>query len=299
MPMLTCICTAGAATLNIGNHSINLLTSCTSDHKLNVYDGTNTYCAEATTDTLTDALHVMHNGTSYSICNGACGGGGGEWVMPEEPEDPIVLPSSCTWTQTNENAYLLSDGNQYFDTKVPLNSRDDIEVTVKVQNGKSARLFGGLNTSCYYAMSLANNGSLATRFGYSGRSYTLTSEEQTGKTVYKTENTSNNKKIYYVNDRDLTNGGVSVNTCTNSDTMLVLNNNHPSVVTWSQSGGVKLYRIRMWNSSGTLIHDFQPVKAGTNICGTVAATNAMWDSVTKKLYYPAGTGQMGYGTDTQ
>lgn len=44
-------------------------------------------------------------------------------------------------------------------------------------------------------------------------------------------------------------------------------------------------------------YDFQPVAKGTNICGVTPPTNAMWDFVTKKLYYPAGTGEMGYGVD--
>lgn len=37
--------------------------------------------------------------------------------------------------------------------------------------------------------------------------------------------------------------------------------------------------------------------ADANICGVTPPTNAMWDFVTKKLYYPAGTGEMGYGVD--
>ena len=76
----------------------------------------------------------------------------------------------------------------------------------------------------------------------------------------------------------------------------MLKNNFLSVNN-SQNGGIKLYRIRLWDGNGNLIHDFQPVAQGTNICGTIAATNAMWDFVTKKLYYPGGTGQMGYGVD--
>ena len=288
---------AGGVTLNVGGASLDALTTCTSDHKLNIYDGTNTYCIPATTDTLMNTLHVVYNGTTYSLCDGACGGG--TWVMPEEPEAPIVLPSNCDWTQTDSGAYLLSDGNQYFDTGVAINSRNNIEVTVKVTNGKSARIFGTVGSNnCYFDMTMNNAGNLAVRMGNTGKSYTLNDSEKTTKNVYKTENGSNNKKLYSVNGRDLTGGGRQVNSCTGSQTMMVLNNDYVTI-TQGQNGGIKLYNIKVWNTSGTLLHEYQPVPQGTNICGYTALTNAMWDTVTKKLYYPGGTGQMGYGTDTQ
>lgn len=303
MPVLTCICTAGAATLNIGNHSINLLTSCTSDHKLNVYDGTNTYCAEATTDTLTDALHVMHNGTSYSICNGACGGGGGEWVMPEEPDDPIVLPSSCTWTQTNENAYLLSDGNQYFDTGVPIDTSVNLDVQVKVVNGISARIFGTNSSTCWFDMTLDHKHRAQFRFGSNNNAASTTFSEANSKKLLRfvtSNSTSTKKRIdYYLDGVKQSYFTRTYASCTSADTLKVFKNNLISdgLVDQTDSGGMKLYYIKIYNSSGTLIHDFQPVAQGTNICGYTALTNAMWDTVTKKLYYPAGTGQMGYGVD--
>lgn len=294
--LLPCYALADGRVLHFSNYSLNLQNSCTTDHKLNVQIGNELYCAPLTTDWSDNSLHVSFGGTTYTVCNGECGGG--EWVMPEEPEEPIVIDPSCEWTQTNSNAYLLSDGNQYFDTGVTLNSRNNIEVIVQVNNGKGARLFGTLGTgNCHFDMSINNAGNLAVEIGNTGKSYTLTSEERTGKNTYKSENVGTNKKKYYINNRDLTNGGRQANACTSNNTMLVLNNNYPSSVNWALSGGVKLYRIRMWNSSGTLIHDFQPVAQGTNICGTVAATNAMWDFVTKKLYYPGGTGTMGYGVD--
>ena len=87
-----------------------------------------------------------------------------------------------------------------------------------------------------------------------------------------------------------------MNSCTGSETMMVLNNDYVTI-TQGQNGGIKLYNIKVWNTSGTLLHEYQPVAQGTNICGYTALTNAMWDTVTKKLYYPAGTGQMGYGVD--
>ena len=278
------------------NTTIDLLETCTSTHKLKVQYGNTVYCAEATTDTLTNTLHVSHNGTTYSICNGACSGGG--WVMPEEPEEPIVITDpTCNWSQPNSNAHLISDGNQYFDTGVAINSRNNIEVIVQVTNGKAARIFGTVaSPGCYFDMTLNNAGGLAVRMGNTGKSYTLTSDERTSKNSFKTTNGSNNKKLYYVNSRDLTNGGRQVNACTSSSTMLVLKNDYVTI-NQSLSGDIKLYGIKVWNTSGTLLHEYQPVAAGTNICGYTAQANCMWDRVDKKLYYPAGTGQMRFGVD--
>jgi hypothetical protein len=303
VPILSCVCTAGAATLNIGNHSINLLTSCTSDHKLNVYDGTNTYCAEATTDTLTDALHVMHNGTSYSICDGACGGG--TWVMPEEPDEPIDLSNvpNCTWTQTNTKAYLLSDGNQYFDTGVTADTSVNIDVQVKIVNGMSARIFGTNSSSCWFDMTLDHKHRAQFRFGSANNAASTTFSEANSKKHLRfvtSDSTSTKKRIdYYLDGVRQSYFTRTYAACTSADTLKVFKNNLISdgLVDQTDSGGMKLYYIKIYNSSGALIHDFQPVAQGTTICGYTALTNAMWDSVTKKLYYPAGTGQMGYGVD--
>lgn len=297
--LLPLIAMADTHTLNIGDTTIALSETCDSEHKLNVsYNGI-TYCAPATTETLTNTLHVLHNGTTYSICNGPCGSG--EYVMPETPPEPIVLPETCEWNQTNENAYLLSNGEQYFDTQVPVNSRDNIEVTAQVINGAYARLFGNKGTSCQFDMTLNNSGDLVLFMGtgYATSPYPLS--DSRAKIVYKTETSQTKKthvtKYFYADDDQLNNSSKKVNDCTDENhTMLVLDNDLSSI-DQTNSGGIKLYRIRMWDESDNLIHDFQPVAKGTNICGVTPPTNAMWDFVTKKLYYPAGTGEMGYGVD--
>ena len=285
--------------LNVGGTAIALSETCDSEHKLNVlYNGT-TYCAPATTETLTNTLHVLHNGTTYSICNGSCGSGG--YVMPETPPEPIVLPETCEWTQTNENAYLLSDGRQYFDTKVPVDSSVNIDVTAQVVSGTNARIFGVVDSTCYYDLVLDKQRRAHMRFGTSSSAVTknLTEAQSKQKIRYYTETDGD-----YKNFR-LSGSGVSGYlrkknaACTSQSTLKVLTNKlfADTLVDPTQSGGIKLYRIIMKDSSNKLIHDFQPVAKGTNICGVTPPTNAMWDFVTKKLYYPAGTGQMGYGVD--
>lgn len=284
--------------LNVGGTAIALSETCDSEHKLNVlYDGI-TYCAPATTETLTNTLHVLHNGTTYSICNGSCGSGG--YVMPETPPEPIVLPSTCTW-QVTPNSYLFSDGNQYFDTKVPVNSRDNIEVTAQVVNGAYARLFGNKGTSCQFDMTLNKNGDVVLFMGNGSATSPYPISDSSAKIVYLTDThktyTSSVSKIFYANGTRLNDTTKTVKDCTDANhTMLVLDNDLTTIAQ-TDSGGIKLYRIRMWDKSKNLIHDFQPVPKGTNICGVTPPTNAMWDFVTKKLYYPAGTGEMGYGVD--
>lgn len=295
---------AGGYDLHIGDVTVALQNSCSTEHKLNVKIGDQVLCAPMTADTVAEkSLRVKLNDTVYTVCNGTCGGGGGgEYVMPETPPEPIVLPETCEWTQTNPNAYLLSDGNQYFDTGVPINSRDNIEVTLQVINGKSVKILGTVGSSCKYDITLNASGGLRFRIGDSsgGGSGTLDPTVAIQKNIIKTENQKiqgNNVYKYYKLNGTLLNSGDKRTICEdNNSTMLVLKNDFTTINN-TQSGGIKLYRIRQWNSSGTLIHDFQPVAAGTNICGVTPPTNAMWDFVTKKLYYPAGTGQMGYGVD--
>ena len=303
MPFLTCVCTAGAHTLTIGGATITLQDTCTGDHKLNVYDGTNTYCTEATTDTLTGTLHVMHNGTAYSICDGACGGGG-TWVMPEEPGEPIVINDpNCNWTQPNTKAYLLSDGNQYFDTGVTSDTSVNIDVQVKIVNGMSARIFGTNSSSCWFDMTLDHKHRAQFRFGSANNAASTSFSEANSKKQLRfvtSDSSSTKKRIdYYLDGVRQSYFTRTYAACTSADTLKVFKNNLISdgLVDQTDSGGMKLYYIKIYNSSGTMTHNFQPVAQGTNVCGYTALTNAMWDSVTKKLYYPAGTGQMGYGVD--
>jgi len=297
--------TAWGYSLRIGSATIGLQTTCSSDHKLKVYDGTNTYCAEATTDTLTSTLHVRHNGTNYSICDGACSGGGGTWVMPEEPEEPIDFGDdpNCNWTQSNSNAYLLSDGNQYFDTGVTADTSVNIDVQVKIVNGISARIFGTNSSSCWFDMTLDHKHRAQFRFGSANNAASTTFSEANSKKQLRfvtSDSSSSKKRIdYYLDGVRQSYFTRTYSACTSADTLKVFKNNLISdgLVDQTDSGGMKLYYIKIYNSSGTLIHNFQPVAQGTTICGYTALTNAMWDSVTKKLYYPAGTGQMGYGVD--
>jgi len=302
MLILTCVCTAGAHTINIGGQTITLQDTCSSDHKLNVFDGTNTYCAEATTDTLSGTLHVMHNGTIYSICDGACGDG--TWVMPEEPGEPIVINDpNCNWTQPNAKAYLLSDGNQWFDTGVTADTSVNIDVQVKIVNGRSARIFGTNSSSCWFDMTLDHKHRAQFRFGTANNAASTTFSEANSKKLLRfvtSDSSSNKKRIdYYLDGTRQSYFTRTYAACTSADTLKVFKNNLISagLVDQTDSGGMKLYYIKIYNSSGTLIHNFQPVAQGTNVCGYTALTNAMWDSVTKKLYYPAGTGQMEYGVD--
>jgi hypothetical protein len=264
--------------------------------------GNNTYCAPATTTWAADSLHVNANGTVYTICDGECGGG--TWVMPEEPGDPIVITDpECTGPTLTQNAYLLSDGNQWFDTGVTADTSVNIDVQVKIVNGMSARIFGTNSSSCWFDMTLDHKHRAQFRFGSANNAASTTFSEANSKKLLRfvtSDSSSNKKRIdYYLDGVRQSYFTRTYAACTSADTLKVFKNNLISagLVDQTDSGGMKLYYIKIYNSSGTLIHNFQPVAQGTNVCGHMAQTNCMWDTVDKKLYYPAGTGQMGYGVD--
>lgn len=292
--------------LHVDDLTIPLHETCSAEHNFYVRVGDQTLCAPMTDETVTErSLRVKLNGTVYTVCNnGTCdSGSGGEWVMPETPPVPAQLPTSCTWTQSNTNAYLLSDGNQYFNLGNGWTTRNNIEVTLQIANGKSTRIFGTVNSSCRYDMTINNSGNLGVRFGSTGQTYTISSAQQTAKNTFKTENGEKTYKRYYINTQELTSGsGKMVGTCTTSN-MYVLNNDYVTI-NQANSGNIKLYSIKVYDTSGTLIHNYQPVAAGTHLtnCGTnggdyIAPTNCMWDTETKQILLPGGTGQMGYGVD--
>lgn len=288
--------------LRIGNHSITLQNSCSTDHKLKVMVGNNTYCAPATTTWAADSLHVNANGTVYTICDGECGGG--TWVMPEEPGEPIVITDpECTGPTLTPNAYLLSDGNQWFDTGVTADTSVNIDVQVKIVNGMSARIFGTNSSSCWFDMTLDHKHRAQFRFGSANNAASTTFSEANSKKLLRfvtSDSSSNKKRIdYYLDGVRQSYFMRTYAACTSADTLKVFKNNLISdgLVDQTDSGGMKLYYIKLYDTSGRLVHDFEPVPAGTNVCGHMAQTNCMWDTVDKKLYYPAGTGQMGYGVD--
>lgn len=298
---------ADGRVLHIGNTAINLVQTCSSDHSLNLRIGNETWCAELTTEWADNAVHVRFNDVTYTVCDGACsggsGGGGEEYVMPETPPEPVELPSSCTWTQTNENAYLLSDGNQWFDTTVPVDTSVNIDLTVQVVNGVHARIFGTKDSSCYFDFTLNKNRGGSFRIGTtnSAGSFSFSEAQSKAKIRYYTEQVSTNKKVW-AKATNMSKFLYRTNnpTCTDaSKTIHVFDNDliNSANIDQTLSGGIKLYNIKLYNSSGGLIHNYQPVPAGTDICGYTVPTNAMWDTVSKQVYLPAGTGQMGYGVD--
>lgn len=296
-------------TLNIGNTVITLQNQCTTDHKLNVQIGNELLCAPLTTEWADNSVHVAWGGVTYTVCDGECGSG--EYIMPETPPEPVVITDpECTGPTLNPNAYLLSNGNQWFDTGVGVDSSVNIELTVQVNNGKHARIFGTKNSTCHFDFTLNKNSAIVFRMGSntSAASTTLQNPHNKKKITYWTQQgridgTQPNYKYVYATATGMTRREIRQEhptSCSDSSkTILVFDNDliNAANLDPTQSGGMKLYYIKMYNSSGTLIHDFEPVPSGTNVCGHTARTNCMWDTVDKKLYYPAGTGAMGYGVD--
>ena len=293
-----------ARVLRIDNTTVELFENCTTEHKLNVSFGNELWCAPLTTTWADNSLHVTFNGTTYTTCGTSCNGTTPEDEVPEIPPEPVVIEDeNCEWSQTNSNAYLLSDGNQYFDTGVGVDSEHNVELTADIINGVSAPLMGTVNSDCFYDVTINNSGIIYFRIGTVTSSASLKSEynNPVGKHTYLVQNQNGSKnKTIYVDEVRAGNKTLRTDTmCEADDTIHIFKNSHiPSVNSnLANSGGMKVYSIKLWNSSGTLLHEYQPVAKGTNICGYIAPQNGMWDKVTKKFYLAGGSGVMRYGVD--
>ena len=286
--------------LHFSNYSLNLQDSCSTDHKLNVQIGNELYCAPLTTTWSDNSLHVEFGGTTYTVCDGTCPSG--QYVMPATPPPPEQLSTSCTWTQTNANAYLISDGNQYFDTGFGPDNSNEVEITAKIVNGENARLYGTSGSTCFYDVTVDSYGDIYFRIGtstygtYFRGSKLSMSDKHTW--IIKNHNSGPTKKFIYQdvvsNSGKL--GQMNSYTCSvTTNTVKILKNDWKTIS--SNGGEIRLYSIKVWDKNGNLLHEYQPVAQGTNICGYTVPTNCLWDAAKQQVLLPGGTGQTGYGAD--
>ena len=299
--ILTCVCTAGAHTINIGGQTINLQDTCSSGHKLNIlYNGT-TYCAPATTDTLTDTLHVSYNGTTYSICNGTCGGDIPEYVMPATPPAPFQVSESCTWAPSDTNAYIATNGRQYFDSGVTVSNDKEISITAQITNGASARLYGTIGSACWYDLTVDAYGELYFRIGTSkyGASFDGSDMESKHTWIARNHDSGSTKKTVYQDTESKKLGQMSSYNCsTNNNNIFILNNDWKTIS--GSNIGIKLYSFKIWDAHDALLRDVYPVKRGTNICGYIVPVDCLYDVVKKQVLLPGGSDSTsyGYGSDS-
>lgn len=288
--------------LNVGGTTIALSETCDSEHKLNVlYDGT-TYCAPATTDTLTNTLHVLYNGIVYSICNGACGGDIPKYVMQATPPAPVSVSESCTWKPSDTNAYIATNGGQYFDTGILVSYDKQISITAQITNGASARLYGTIGSSCRYDLTVDAYGELQFRIGTSkyGTSVDGSDMESKNTWITKNHNSGPTKKNIFQNTESKKLKQMSSYKCSTNNKIFILNNDWSSVS--NTNVGVKLYSFKIWDgdANNTLLLDVYPVKRGTNICGYIVPVDCLYDVVKKQVLLPGGSDSTlyGYGTDS-
>ena len=300
--ILSCLCfcaNAYARYLHFGNNNIELFENCTTEHKLNVSFGNELWCAPLTTTWADNSLHVTFNGTTYTTCGTSCNGTTPEDEVPEIPPEPVVIEDeNCEWSQTNSNAYLLSDGNQYFDTKVGVNSLVNIDVTAEIVNGVSAPLVGTVGTGCWYEIYIDDAGVMQYRIGTSQYGKSIDDVTMTGKHEWRTVNSNGagTKKDLYQDETKVS--YINSYRCnSDSNTILVFKTGIAPNLNVAQNGGMKLYKIKVTDTKSKLLHEYQPVAKGTNICGYITPQNGMWDKVTKKFYLAGGSGVMRYGVD--
>jgi len=286
--------------LNINGITLTLSDTCDGDHKLNVLYGGTVYCAPATTDTLTDTLHVSYNGTTYSICNGSCGGDIPEYVMPATPPAPVSVSESCTWTPSDTNAYIATNGGQYFDTGTTVSNDKEISITAQITNGASARLYGTIGSSCWYDLTVDAYGEMQFRIGTSkyGTSVDGSNMESKNTWITRNHNSGPTKKSIYQNTENKKLAQMNSYKCSNNNKIFLLNNDWSSVS--NTNTGVKLYSFKIWNVNDTLLRDVYPVKRGTNICGYIVPIDCLYDVVNKQVLLPGGadSSSYGYGSDS-
>ena len=293
---IPCVVMADTHTLNIGGTQITLSETCDSDHKLNVLYGGTVYCAPATTDT----LHVSYNGTTYSICNGACGGDIPEYVMPATPPAPVSVSESCTWTPSNTNAYIATNGGQYFDSGTTVSNDKELSITAQITNGASARLYGTIGSSCRYDLTVDAYGELQFRIGTSnyGTSVDGSNMESKNTWITRNHNSGPTKKNIYQNTENKKLTQMNSYKCSNNNKIYLLNNDWSSVS--NTNTGVKLYSFKIWDVNDTLLRDVYPVKRGTNICGYIVPIDCLYDVVNKQVLLPgeSDSSSYGYGNDS-
>lgn len=290
---------ADTHTLNIGGQTITLLESCDSGHKLKVQYGDSVLCAPATTDTLTDTLHVSYNGTTYTICNGACGGDIPEYVMQATPPAPVPVSESCTWTPSDTNAYIATNGGQYFDTGTTVSNDKETSITAQIANGASARLYGTIGSSCHYDLTVDAYGDLQFRIGGTNTGKPTDGSDMESKHTWITRNHNSGptKKTIYQDSENNKIGQVNSYKCSTNNQIYLLNNDWKTI---SGSIGIKLYSFKIWDVNDTLLRDVYPVKRGTNICGYIVPIDCLYDVVNKQVLLPGGSDSTlyGYGSDS-
>ena len=277
---------ADGPVLYIGGATINLLTTCNAEHKLHVYDGTNVYCASATTDNLSNALHVSYNGTVYSICNGEC-----------DSEEPVISPDhtieNCRLTDADADTYISANGTQFINTGVVGSNKVEIQATANVTD-----IMSSVNTYVWSLDSTEYRYTLWYDVAKNGKDTLYLSRAHTTASASSTKNLPIGNKTTY---RMATNGMLYLNNVSKiqhqQSATLTADGN---ILIFGNSGGttspVKMYRVKLYNN-GTLVRDFVPVPANMKICDYTTPSAGMFDIVNQQFYGNSGTGTFTYGID--
>ncbi len=181
-----------------------------------------------------------------------------------------------------ELGYIQSNGTQYIDTgfKPKYNSRVIMTIS-DVSTGST--LFGARDTSASASPNTFGayvNSSSALRSDYFGTTNTATPNSLSVKTEL-----DKNGNVLTAYGLTITNTAVSSGAVSYPLHLFAVN----SVGTATGLATMKLYSCQIYDN-GTLVRDYIPVLDWDNI-------PCIYDKVTRKLYYNAGTGTFGYPVD--
>ena len=208
--------------------------------------------------------------TTNADCSGECVG----CVIPDGQ-------SSGTCQACQRVGYLESKGNQFINTGTTLQMDSVIEAVFKVSSQKGDELVIGVLTP-NAAIGLYGRGTSASFKNGIGTQvyYGKTTVEEFLNTLFTA---SLRNGVFTVNGKSLTFNKTTIFNNNKTAYLFAGNNSGP----YGKSK-IKAYSFKIYHNT-SLVRDFVPVLDPTGV-------PALYDKVSKTLFYNAGTGQFGYGS---
>ena len=266
--------------------------------------GTNTFYSNyACTSTISSISIPSKSGYTFSNYHGdgSCGGSNGEsyiqsngtWysdLCTDIYKDATLYAS---WTSSySYPTYIQSSGTQYINTGFSASGGMTCEYKATFLNDDSTATHGVIvgshnadESSGGWGRNLAYwSARTQWEFGYGNTYYWLGSGAVN--TIYTVKFSTLYSNAYLtVNGTTLISGKSGQTVSTNNVYLLT----HSAILAEGRgSTSARVYYVKIWNSSGTLVRNFVP-------CINPSGTVGMWDYVNSKFYSNSGSGTFSYG----
>ena len=277
---------ANARILHVGDNSIKLSQTKTTNPALHVRVGDEVWYGMMVPTFVKNTLHVRYNNMEYSVLQCA----------PFTDTTNYTYDESGRLIGANENIYLESTGTQWIDTGLYGDQDSSAKVSVQVyDNGNYHSLIFGSrrswNSHAFYFDGAYNDGR-HWFFNYGG-TYNPQSTPYLND-WQKHEIYFNKNKVYM--DDELYWESSYTNEFETPGTMRLFDCHN--LTSYPNAGPLKgrIWYAMVWDDD-TLVRHFVPVPIGLKIGDFVVPENGMWDIVEQKFYGNMGTGEFIYGVD--